>query len=113
MFTVQPPGLSAQMYTYTFGPRCTFAKSERFASFTQALLGDSRLNSSTASEQAGENGSSMAPGGGLDIGLEHRFLIRAVQAEYLTTRFPNFVGTSAVQNNLRVSAGLVFQLGSP
>jgi Outer membrane protein beta-barrel domain len=112
MFGGQPPGLSAQMYTYLFGPRFTFRKNERFTPFAQALLGGGRLNASTATVQAGENGFAMALGGGLDITLSHRFAIRAVQAEYLMTRFANSSVVTVTQNNFRVSAGLVFRFGS-
>jgi opacity protein-like surface antigen len=111
MFGGQPPGLSAQMYTYLLGPRFTFRKNERFTPYAQALLGGGRLNASAAAVQAGENGFAMALGGGLDIALSQRFAIRAVQAEYLMTRFPNSAGNAAMENNFRVSAGLVFRLG--
>jgi hypothetical protein len=112
MFTGQPAGLSAQMYTYVFGPRYTFTKSEKFVPFAQALFGGGRLNASRAGVQAGENGFAMALGGGLDIGLSRRFAIRAVQAEYLMTRFPNNAGVSVTQNNFRISAGLVVRFGA-
>lgn len=112
MFTGQPAGLSAQMYTYVFGPRYNFAKSEKFVPFAQALFGGGRLNASTASVQAGENGFAMALGGGLDIGLSHRFAVRAIQAEYLMTRFANNGGVTVTQNNFRISAGLVFRFGA-
>ena len=36
---------------------------------------------------AGENGFSMAMGGGLDWPIRRRFSIRLIQAEYLLTRF--------------------------
>jgi hypothetical protein len=112
VFTGQPPGLSAQMYTYVFGPRYNFTKSEKFVPFAQALFGGGRLDASRAAVQAGENGFAMALGGGLDIALNHRFAIRAVQAEYLMTRFPNSGGASVTQNNFRISAGLVFRFGA-
>ena len=48
----------------------------------------------------------IALGGGLDVQLNSRFLIRAVQADYLTTSV--FNGT---QHNLRLSTGLVFRFG--
>jgi len=112
VFTGQPAGLSAQMYTYLFGPRFTFQKNSRFVPYAQALLGGGRLNASLGGVQAGENGFAMALGGGLDINLNHRFAIRAGQAEYMMTRFANAAGTTVTQNNFRVSAGLVFRFGS-
>jgi hypothetical protein len=50
-------------------------------------------------------------GGGLDIGVGHHFAIRAIQAEYLMTRFPNVAGTTVTQNNYRLSAGVVLRFG--
>jgi hypothetical protein len=111
MFTGQRAGLSAQMYTYLFGPRFTFRRSEKFVPFAQALFGGGRLNASSGSVQAGENAFALSLGGGLDIGVGHRFAIRAIQAEYLITHFPNVVGTTVTQNNYRLSAGIVLRFG--
>ncbi len=110
-FTGQPAGLSAEMYTYLFGPRFTMRKGDRFAPFAQALFGGGRLNASAGGVQAGENALALSLGGGLDIRLSHRFAIRAVQAEYLMTRFPNVGGTTVTQNNFRISAGVVIRFG--
>jgi hypothetical protein len=111
MFTGQPPGLSAQMYTYLFGPRYTLRKSDKIAPFAQALFGGGRLNASSGGVQAGENAFALSLGGGLDIGVGHHFAIRAIQAEYLMTRFPNVAGTTVTQNNYRISAGIVLRFG--
>jgi hypothetical protein len=54
----------------------------------------------------------MAIGGGLDWPLRHRFSIRLIEADYLLTRFDRVTGTSATQNDVRISAGLVFRFGS-
>jgi hypothetical protein len=59
-----------------------------------------------------QNASAMAAGGGLDIPFGRHLAIRALQAEYLLTRFDRSDGSSATQNNLRVSAGIVFCFGS-
>jgi opacity protein-like surface antigen len=112
IFTGQPAGLSAQMYTYLFGPRYTIRRSERFAPYAQVLLGGGRLNASAGPIQAGENAFAMTLGGGVDINLNHRFAIRAVQAEYLLTRFANAAAVTVSQNNFRISAGIVIRIGT-
>jgi outer membrane protein with beta-barrel domain len=112
-----PSGLDSTMYTYLFGPRFTFRKLRfrklsRLTPFTQVLLGGGRLNASASGISAGENGFSMAIGGGLDFPIRRRFSIRLIQAEYLLTRFDRVTGESATQNDVRISAGLVFRFGS-
>jgi hypothetical protein len=46
-------------------------------------------------------------GGGIDLDLTRRFRLRLAQASYLLTTFDN--GSNNRQNNLRLSAGLVFR----
>jgi hypothetical protein len=107
-----PSGIDSTMDTYLFGPRYTFRKVSRLTPFAEALLGGGRLNASSGGISAGENGFSMAIGGGLDWPLRRRFSIRLVEADYLLTRFDRVTGASATQNNVRISAGLVFRFGS-
>ncbi len=107
-----PSGFDSTMYTYLFGPRFTFRKLSRLTPFAQVLLGGGRLNASSGGISGGENGFSMAMGGGLDLPLRRRFSIRLIQAEYLLTRFDRVTGESATQNDVRISAGLVFRFGS-
>ena len=52
----------------------------------------------------------VAAGGGLDAPLGAHFSIRLVQAEYLLTRFERLAGSVGSQNDVRLSAGLVFHL---
>ena len=48
----------------------------------------------------------------MDIRLTHHITLRPIQAEYMLTRFPAVPsGGSASQNDLRLSAGLVFRFG--
>ena len=111
-FTGLPSGLSSTMYTYLFGPRFSLRKSSRFTPFAQALLGGGRLNASSSGIDAGENGFAMALGGGLDVSYSRHFAIRVAEVDYLMTRFDNVSGSAATQNNVRVSAGIVFRFGS-
>ena len=111
-FSGLPAGLESTMYTYLFGPRVSLRKSGRITPFAQWLLGGGRLTASTGSVDAGENGFAMAVGGGVDIGFRPHIAVRLIQAEYLLTRFPRVNGDSATQNDVRLSAGLVFRFGN-
>jgi hypothetical protein len=106
-----PAGVDSTMYTYLFGPRYAFRKYSRFTPFVQVLLGSGRLKASSGGIDAGENGFAMAMGGGLDLSLRSRFAVRLLEADYLLTRFPNVSGSSATQNNVRISAGVLFRFG--
>lgn len=48
----------------------------------------------------------MAFGGGFDVKASPQLAIRLIQADYALTRF-----SSTTQNNIRISAGIVFRLG--
>lgn len=104
-----PAGLGSTMYSYLLGPRVSMHKWEQITPFAQVLLGVGRLNAGSGSLNAGENGFAMALGGGLDLRVRSHFAVRAIQAEYLMTRFPLVTGESATQNNIRISAGIVYR----
>jgi hypothetical protein len=106
-----PSGLTSTMYTYMFGPRITLSQSRRITPFAQILVGGGRLNASSGGVQAGENGLTMAAGGGLDLSIHNHLAVRIVQAEYLLTRFDSVAGSSATQSNIRISAGVVLRFG--
>jgi hypothetical protein len=58
------------------------------------------------------NGFATAAGLGIDVNISRHITVKPVQVEYFMTQLPNFVLTSnTVQNNLRYSAGLVFNFG--
>ncbi len=111
-----------QAYTYLAGPRLSL-RGERFTPFVQVLAGSIHATpvvidheictgSASCTPLPSQNAFAMTAGAGLDIGLTRHIAFRAVQAEYLMTRFPNpttQVGTS--QNDIRLSSGIVFRLG--
>jgi hypothetical protein len=111
-FTGLPAGLDSNMYTYLFGPRFSFRNSGRIIPFAQVLFGGGRLNASSGGIQAGENGFATAIGGGVDLPLYRHLSLRVLQAEYVLTRFPRNDGSTATQNNIRISTGLVIRFGS-
>jgi hypothetical protein len=110
-FTDLPTGLSSTMYTYMFGPRMTLFRFGRFDTFGEVLVGGGRLDANSGAISAGENGLALTVGGGVDVPLRGRFTLRALQADYMLTRYNSEAGASATQNHLRISAGLVVRFG--
>ena len=116
--TVVNSGGSA--FTYLFGPRFSYRNHSRVTPFAQALFGAADAGKVTLSGCTGssctpllaQTAFAMTAGGGLDIRLARHISIRAIQAEYLMTRFSDpTTGASDTQNNLRLSTGLLFRLG--
>ena len=104
-----PSAITSNMYTYAAGPRIVFRNHRWFTTFGQALVGGGRLTASTGGVHAAENSVVLLTGVGVDLPISHGFAIRAVQADYLLTRFALNDGSSATQSNLRVSFGVVFR----
>ena len=105
-----PQGLS--LTSFTAGPRFTYPIHHRYAPFVQALVGavhgfDTYFPVTSGSTGAA-NGFALLAGGGLDIRMKSWLAIRPVQADYFLTQLPN--GGDNRQNNLRLSAGVVFRL---
>jgi len=103
------------LITYLLGARYSLRTGGMFTPFAQALIGGVRGFDAIF---PGPDGSTNAPdsfaaalGGGLNMNLSHRFAIRAIQADYLQTHLPNDGNNR--QNNLRLSAGIVFRFGPP
>lgn len=106
-------GQDLTLTSYTIGPRFAWPKSDRFRPFAQVLFGGAHAGGSLApGASAGFPGSpnsfAFLAGGGLDVGLNRRFSLRAFEADYYLTHFAN--GVNNHQNNLRISIGLVFRL---
>ncbi len=112
---------SGNVFTYMFGPRLSF-RHDRVTPFVQALFGGVHASAVTLSGCSGigctplpsENAFAMTAGGGLDITLHRHVALRLFQAEYLMTRFTDrstLAGTTARQNDVRLSTGIVFRFG--
>jgi opacity protein-like surface antigen len=111
---------SGTAYTYLFGPRLSYRKYDRITPFAQALFGGVHASQVTLSDCTGatctplpvQNSFAMTAGAGVDFRVSHHISIRAIQAEYMMTRFaPLYAGASTMQNDLRLSSGLVFRFG--
>ena len=114
-------GADATVITYLFGPKIAFRRGP-ITPFVHTLFGGARGSGAISgicpgarvrpagavgvgcSPGASENAFSMALGGGLDWNATSHIGVRVGEAEYLMTRF-----ASNTQNNVRVSAGVVFR----
>ncbi len=112
---------SGSAVTYLLGPRLSYRKYERVTPFAQALFGAVHASEVTQSQCSGascvklpsENAFAMTAGGGADLRVHRRISIRLFQGEYMMTRFADLTtGDRQTQNDVRLSSGLVFGLGS-
>jgi opacity protein-like surface antigen len=86
---------SGTAFTYMFGPRLHFRRDSVVSPFAQVLVGGIHATAVTVNGCSGatctplplQNALAMTAGGGIDIRLSHHIALRAVQAEYMLTRF--------------------------
>ena len=86
-------------YTFMGGPRLS-TRMGNVTPFVHALVGGIGVPTE------GETGFATALGGGVDVRVNDRISIRAIQADYLLTRLFN-----TNRNNARLSFGVVFNFG--
>jgi hypothetical protein len=103
-------GVGLDMVTTTFGPRYSWSPSHHgYALFGHALAGEANgFNSifpGIGAVSSSANSLALQIGGGMDLPVKHRFLLRAFEADWLRTQLPN--AYSNTQNNFRVAAGVV------
>jgi hypothetical protein len=103
-------GVGLDMVTTTFGPCYRWSPSHRRYSFLgHALVGEvNGFNSvfpGAAATSSSANGLALQFGGGMDLSIKHRLLIRVFDAGWLRTELPN--ADTNVQNNIRLAAGVV------
>jgi opacity protein-like surface antigen len=109
--------ISASLFTYLFGPRLSYRKHETVTPFAHALFGGAHVSDVTTQGvilSKGESAFAMALGGGVDFKVHKNIAIRAIQAEYLMTRFTDIAsstGAKGTQNHVRISTGIVFRFG--
>jgi outer membrane immunogenic protein len=108
---INSSGEDLTLFSYLFGPRYTLRHSDRWLPFGEVLLGGAHATGTFEPSFTGGSGSynsfSLVAGGGLDIHVARHIDIRAIDADYYFTRFPN--GVNGRQNNIRISAGLAFR----
>ena len=107
-------------YTYVFGPRFSYRKLGRFTPFAQALFGAthagpvtiSGCSQGTCAPLGGENAFAAMLGAGFDIQVSRHIALRPFEGDFLLTHFKNvFDGQPDWQDNVRLSAGIVFRFG--
>ena len=106
-------GQGLTLMTFTGGPQFSY-RFHRFTPYGEVLVGgahgsDSYFPSKTSSSTSASS-FAFSTGGGLDFYLTPRFSIRAFDAQYLRTSFPN--GRGNEQNQLMLGAGLVIKFQS-
>ena len=98
-----------RVHSYLFGARFS-ARRKRVMPFAHALFGASTLKTElTGFGQRllfSDTGFSLVLGGGLDIRINDRVAVRAVQLDYLRARF-----FGETENRGRLAFGVVFRLG--
>jgi hypothetical protein len=113
-FTV--PFVDISSHTFMAGPRLAYA-SGSITPFAHFLIGGARASTGALGVSTSDTALATAIGGGIDVNLNRTLAIRAVQADYLMTRFKTgpqffFSGFDQRQNNFRISAGFVIKLGN-
>jgi outer membrane protein OmpA-like peptidoglycan-associated protein len=105
-------GQDLTLTTFMAGPRVSWSR-YRAVPFGEFVVGGahgggSYFPSSTSSSTSATS-FAYAGGGGLDFNLNHRFAIRAFDAKFLHTAFPN--GVNGSQRQLQIGAGVVMHFG--
>jgi hypothetical protein len=128
--------LDTTTFSYLFGPRLSYGRTRRFDPYFHTLFGVNRASTNVDASSiliptqhldpsadgrfhASQVNFAMAVGGGIDIRLSRKVLLRPVQVDYYLTRFetPTFLEgpgastTNKNQNNIRYAAGVVFTFG--
>jgi len=117
---VDGSGSPMRLENYLFGPRLSYRRSPHWTPFAQFLAGGAHARSplygitiasvgGTFTGSGAANGFAMSAGGGLDWNAARHVSVRLFQVEYLNTRLPN--AANNVQNNLRLTFGVVFHFG--
>jgi hypothetical protein len=98
------PFADVQFHSLMGGPKFAYRGSPSLTPYAHFLVGGAHASAGMFGFSLGENSLAAAIGGGLDIRLNDRIAVRAVQADYLMTRFAEYR-----QNNIRLSAGIVIR----
>jgi len=101
--------INTDIVSYMFGPKIAYSRGGKFRPFGEILFGGARIGKSPYLFGRSYNAFSMAVGGGLDYVLSEPVALRLGEVDYLMTTFRDFVNDR--QDNLRVSAGIVFRFG--
>ena len=110
---ITPDGYALTQLSYTFGARyLPTHRAARSQPFVEAKLGGASAFGTLSPQTTGYGGSNafaLEAGGGLQVRLRPHLFVIPLEASYLLTKFSN--GADGRQNDLRLSAGLLFRLG--
>jgi hypothetical protein len=96
-----------KLYSFTFGPQLSYRKNDKVVPFFHALFGGAWASAGFSGIHYSRTAFAMNIGGGLDWVAHKSCAVRVVQLDLLVTRF----GPDA-SFDPRISAGIVFRLGS-
>lgn len=118
-FPAEAPIPYATGFSFLFGPHFSYRTTSRITPFAHALFGGTRGEGTNLSIEVAcgpvnipcavsrsQTAFSMAFGGGIDWRATQRISIRLIQADYQRVNF-----TGNPQNNVSLSAGIVFTFG--
>jgi hypothetical protein len=97
-------GVNVNMQSIMYGPRFAYRKSKVVTPSAHALFGVVRGSAGFDGISKADTHFGLALGGEIDVRINQWVALRVVQADYIMT---NFVNTR--QDNIRISAGLVFR----
>jgi outer membrane immunogenic protein len=98
------------LMTVLEGVRYSHDRGGRFIPFGEALIGIAHTSTNYRIDESTTR-AAMAAGGGLDLRVTDRFAVRLPEVEYLFSSVPN--GQNNFQNQLRMTAGIVFHVNKP
>jgi Outer membrane protein beta-barrel domain len=107
-------GIDDKALTYLFGPRFNWRHS-RLNPYVQFLFGGAYAWAGPTGNSSTQNSFATAAGGGLDVRWTRHIAIKPIQVEYVMTQFDSAAlggstkGFGNHQNDVRYSAGMVFQ----
>jgi opacity protein-like surface antigen len=101
-----PVNVNVNAHTFMFGPRFTYRKAGSITPFAHVLLGGIRGSRGYLGISQSAVKFAAAFGGGLDVKVSKHVAVRVIQAEYVATPFLDLR-----QDNIRLSAGIVFRFG--
>lgn len=106
-------GVPFSMVTETFGPRYRWKSKKKLSFFGEGLIGEAdgfdTVFPGTYAARSSVSTFAVQIGGGVDYPLSPRFSLRALEASWVHTQFPNSADNK--QNNLQLGAGLVLRFG--
>ena len=116
VFGIGVPYVDVSSHTFMAGPRLSY-RTDSVTPFAHFLIGAARASTGAFGVTLSDTALATVVGGGIDININDTFAIRAIQADYLMTRFKTgpqifFSGLDERQNNFRLSAGFVIKLGN-